>query len=211
MAWVNYHDILLDPYYSAFAVGGPEFETAEIGSQAGLSFSRPRRVDYISKYTIDYDELDDDRRDALRKFHLLRWGMAYAFKFLAPDDNTDKGIGVLVDSSLNPVSSVVSGQTYYLAKRYVDVVTYIRRIIKPNLTGLNILSGASPIAATVDASNGSVVPGVSASSISWTGQFYLVCKFTSDFNEMKSDETAISEWAGVGLREVLPIALGITP
>src|SRR6267378_1127412 len=206
MAWTNYHDVLLDAFYTNFAVGGPEHDTATIQSQSGIEFSRPNRYDYISRYTIDYAEMEDTRRKALRAFHILRWGTAYAFRFLGPDDSDDDGKGVLVNASLAPVSSVVSGQTYYLAKRYVDVVTYIRRIIKPDLSQtFSILSGATPIAATVDANDGHVVPGASASSITWAGHFHLPVKFTTAWNEMKTDETAISEWTGIGLRELLPI------
>jgi uncharacterized protein (TIGR02217 family) len=211
MSWINFHDILLDPYYTAFAIGGPELETAEIETQAGINFARPRRYDYISRYTIDYAELDNQRRKDIRKFHLLRWGKAFGFRFLAPDDSDDDGMGVLVDASMNVVSSVASGSTYYLAKRYVDVVTYLRRIVKPDLSQtFQILSSGAPIPATIDATDGHIVAGTSAGSITWAGHFHLPVRFTTDFNEMKTDETQISEWSGIGLRELLPIALGIT-
>lgn len=210
MAWINFDDVLLDPYYTNFAIGGPEFSTAIIDSQMGLEQGRVNRYDYISRYNIDYSSLNNQRRKDLRTFHLLRFGMAYGFRFLAPDDSTDDGKGVLLNSSLAEVSSLVGGQTYYLAKKYTDVRTYYRRIVKPVSGSIQLQYGGTNAASVLDASIGTLVPSGSGSSAKWVGPFHLPVRFTTDFNEMKTDETTNSEWSGIGLRELLPIALGIT-
>jgi len=210
MAWINFDDVLLDIYYTNFAIGGPEFSTALIDSQMGLEQARVNRYDYISRYTIDYSSLNNQRRKDLRTFHLLRFGMAYAFRFLAPDDSTDDGKGVILNAAGAEVAALVGGTTYYLAKKYTDVRTYYRRIIKPAAGTVQLKYGGVNAASVLDASNGSLVPTSSGNVPTWTGTFHLPVRFTTDFNEMKTDETTNSEWSGVGLRELLPIALGIT-
>lgn len=210
MAWVNFDDVLLDIYYTNFAIGGPEFSTALIDSQMGLEQARINRWDYISRYTIEYQSLKNQRRKDLRTFHLLRWGMAYGFRFLAPDDSTDDGKGVFLNAALVEVASLVGGQTYYLAKKYEDVRTYYRRIVKPQAGSIQLRYAGAPAAAVLNPAIGSIVPAVSGDAASWIGTFHLPVRFTTDFNEMKTDETTNSEWSGVGLRELLPIALGIT-
>jgi len=214
VAWINFDEVLLDPFYTNLARGGPEYATATIDTIAGVEQTRSSRYDYISRYQIDFAELSNQRRKDIRTFHILRFGMLYGFRFLAPDDSTDDGKGVLLDASGVQVSSVVNGSTYYLAKRYVDVRTYYRRIVKPIGgawgTAPQLLLAGSPAASTTNTTNGQIVAGANGNTPTWTGTFHLPARFLTDFSDMATDETTISEWTGIGLRELLPIALGIS-
>lgn len=137
---VTFDEILLDDAYSAIADGGPEFSTAMIrsGPGGGISSRAETREDYVSKYEISYAELTDDRRSDLRRFAILRKGMARGFRFNPPDDRTmtDEVIGWF-----NPASGEVerlastngTHDTFYLLKHYEDAGNnYTRRIVKPS-------------------------------------------------------------------------------
>lgn len=131
---------LLDPLYSAEASGGPEFASAIVRSgQGGAMANRnANREDYVSRYEIDYMELDSVRRKALRQFAILRNGMTRGFRFLAPDDHELEAERV---GWLNPATGEVEWieQTdgvitdYYLIRHYSDVCnSYTKRIVKPS-------------------------------------------------------------------------------
>ncbi len=136
----TFDEILLDTFYSAIADGGPEFATAIVnaGDGGNISFRNSNREDYISRYEIDFAEIESVRRKFLRKFSILRQGMARGFRFLAPDDDTLERENL---GWLNPATGEVEylAQTdgvltdYYLIKHYSDPGNYYtRRIVKPS-------------------------------------------------------------------------------
>lgn len=208
---ITFDDVLLNPAYSQFAKGGPQFANARSESTTGNMSVNISRQDYISEYEIGYVK---NKADAygLRAFHILRWGDGYAFRFLAPDDNNDDGKGILVDANGAQVSSVTNTSIYYLAKLYTDAGrSYIRRIIKPVSGQITIKLAGSPAAATIDYTNGKVTMGASGSTPTWTGNFHLAVMFITPFNDMQNEPSSVFIWTGIKVREVLPIALGISP
>lgn len=138
----TFDEVLLDPEYSAIAEGGPEFATAIVRSgQGGVIAGRGEvREDYLSEYEILYAEMDDTKRTAIRKFGILRKGMARGFRFLAPDDHEmeDENVGWLNPATgeveyltFTPASNTLD--TFYLIKNYSDPGNaYNRRIVKPS-------------------------------------------------------------------------------
>jgi uncharacterized protein (TIGR02217 family) len=128
---------LLDVYYSAKAEGGAEWATALIraGEGGAISSRAETREDYISRYEIFFGDLEFERQQQLRSFHILRKGMARGFRFLAPDDHllTDEQAGVLNDETGEIEVGVSDGaiDTVYAIKHYEDEENeYTRRIIK---------------------------------------------------------------------------------
>jgi uncharacterized protein (TIGR02217 family) len=136
----TFDEVLLSPFYSAIAEGGPEWATdiQRSGLGGAVSARNINREDYISKYEIEYAELSSDKLADLRKFAILRRGMARGFRFLAPDDKslTRERVSILNQTTgeierLTATDGVKT--TFYLVKFYQDDFTsYLRRILKPS-------------------------------------------------------------------------------
>lgn len=135
----TFDELVLDPFYSADAEGGPDFATAIIraGQGGSTAYRNSNREDYVSRYQIDFLELTAERQKALRKFAILREGMARGFRFLAPDDSSLETERVAV---YDPATGIFSRMTetdaettnFYLIKYYEDFYnSYLRRIVKP--------------------------------------------------------------------------------
>jgi uncharacterized protein (TIGR02217 family) len=218
---IPFDDVLLNPEYSALARGGPEFNNAYTQTIGGVPHVNINRWDYIGKYTIDYREMEETERRALRTFNLLRWANAYAFRFLAPDDYDDDGKGVLVDANHNVTNIVAGVTTYYMAKRYQDVRTYIRRIVKPAPGMITLKLGGSTIpldgsqGITLDNGTGAFTFSLAAAAAraglvpSWLGEFHIPAMFLNPYVEAAVDESVVSESVGLNITEVLPVAIGI--
>lgn len=253
MTWFNFNESLLDIYYTNLATGGPEFSTAIPDTSSGLELARIGRYDFISRYSIDYSEMKNQRRKDLRSFHIMNWGQGYGFRFLAPDDDNDDAKGFCVDATFTLKATVASGTlTYYLIKKYSLLdKTYYKRIIKPGwslassvyTSAVTLKIGATTVTfdQITNAADGAPDYGRSSAGVfggstgitlyfregrvvftggaataangqalSWVGTFHVPARFTTDWNQMRTDETTVSDWTGIGLRELLPIALGIT-
>lgn len=139
----TFDELLLDPYYSAFADGGPEFATAIVRSGEGGSIAHraANREDFVSRYEIEYAELERERQKALRSFGILRQGMARGFRFLPPDDSEFEleRVGVLnastgeVEPQSDDGTETGANQIFYLIRHYEDAYnSYTRRIVKPS-------------------------------------------------------------------------------
>ena len=128
--------IILPPYYSAEAVGGPEFATAVIRSGEGGSIAHRNvnREDPVSKYEIEYANLSKDKKNTLRSFAILRQGQARAFLFLAPDDSEliSHNVGFLNQTTgdfnyLDATDGMLTN--FYAIRSYSDPFTsYNRRL-----------------------------------------------------------------------------------
>lgn len=134
----SFDNVLLSILYSAIAGGGPEFATAIVRSGAGGAIAQRNinREDFISRYEIDYLELDAARRRELREFAVLRQGMARAFRFLPPDDNViNDVVGIKnTEGDIVPVYSTNGTVSrFYLVRHYSDPgYAYTRWITKPS-------------------------------------------------------------------------------
>ena len=136
----SFDNVVLDPFYSEIAEGGPEFGTAIIrsGPGGGISHRSENLEDYISRYEITYALLDRARRDALREFAILRKGRARGFRFPAPDtsDLFDEYVGALNPDTgeIQLVIQTDGSQTnFFVIKYYSDPANnYLRWITKPS-------------------------------------------------------------------------------
>ncbi len=129
----EFDELLLNPYYSAMARGGPSFSTIVTQTDTGISHRSVRRYDYIGKYTIDFKELEEAWREGLREFFILQWAQAYGFRFLAPDLNRLRD-ELLTDGHYNPatITAGVDPLALYIIKTYERLTRrYQRRIVKP--------------------------------------------------------------------------------
>jgi hypothetical protein len=239
---IEFDEVLLDPYYSSLAQGGPEFLTLNTSSLAGVEQTAVRRYHYVSRYKIDYAEVEEERRRALREFHILSFGMAYAYRFLAPDDSTLAG-ELVTDGAYNPAAVSADIADYYLIKTHRRLGrTYQRRIVKPAwdtiqlqvgdetfaveesaqsefgtpLYGGVLYGGGPEVGITLDYTTGIITLDAGARAAFAgrlmrvaAGSFHLPVTFGDDWNQMATDPTAISQWTGLTIKEMLPASLGI--
>lgn len=131
---------ILSPFYSAQADGGPDFASVIVrsGNGGAIAARNSNREDYVSRYEIEYAELTPAQRKDLRKFAILRDGMARGFRFLAPDESELERERV---GWLNPATGEVEylSETtgalseFYLVHHFSDQCNnYTRRIVKPS-------------------------------------------------------------------------------
>jgi hypothetical protein len=136
----SFDDVLLDVSYSNDASGGPGWVTAIIGSGEGgaIKHRAITAEDMRSQYKIDFSEVERDRRVGLYSFSVLRQGMARAFRFLAPDNNTLEGEPVARYNSTTGELEVVTSTNgtdteYYFVQHYQDIANeYLKRICCPS-------------------------------------------------------------------------------
>lgn len=214
----TFDEILLDPEYSALARGGPEWSTAIIQAPAsGFRQRNINRADYIGRWAISYDLLTSDGLKALYDFFLARRGMAYGFRFVAPEANEvpsaapeQFGTGDGVTTVFNLYRKHTSGPR-----------SYSRRIVKPMAGGLTYVPGASTISifvdgvlngtATVSSTTGAVTftaPPANNAVLTWAGEYHVPATFGSDRFEGQIDIGSTSIF-GIEIVEMLPAELGL--
>lgn len=212
------HECLLSECYSAPARGGPEFSTAIVSCPSGFRQRNINRQDHIGRWAIQYDLLDEDELLDLYNFFVARQGMAYLFRFLAPELNTiadanahQFGVGDGLTTTFNLVTRHVSGPT-----------TYTHRITKPMAGGLTYVSGASTIkifkdgvlqssGVTVSSTTGAVVFSVAPANgvlLTWSGTFHVPVSFGRDSFDGTFDLGGVSGF-GIEIVEALPAELGL--
>jgi hypothetical protein len=246
------HQVLLNPEYSNLARGGPENNNAFSLTSNNVPQVNISSPNYVGKYTIEYEEMEEEERIALREFIILRRNNAYAFLFLAPDDFEDNQRGVFLKADRSVATVVEAGVlSYYMAKLYQDAATsYKRRITKPSPganyegdLGTIVYLNDNPVSLTpapgledvplyaqalygqslmedtgisMDFAQGKLILTEAAAvayagqTLRWTGSFFIPAIFTSKFNEVAIDTSAVSSGKGINLMEVLPIGIGIT-
>lgn len=138
----TFDEVLLPTNYSAIASGGQEWSTAVVRSGEGGSIASraETREDSQGKYEIQFGLLAYAEQQALRSFHILRKGMARAFRFLAPDDYQlvaenvgwlNPATGEIEYLAATPASNTLD--EFYLVKHHSDQANfYTRRIVKPS-------------------------------------------------------------------------------
>jgi uncharacterized protein (TIGR02217 family) len=217
---MSFHEILLDVEYSALARGGPGFSTAVIPSASGLTKRNANRQDPVGRWAISYDLLDDDALRALYEFFVARKGMAYGFRFLAPEAHEIPaaspvrfGVGDGAATSFKLYRRITSGPT-----------TYDYQVCKPMAGGLTHVPGADTIKIykagalqtktthyTINSETG-VVTFVAAPAagqeLTWSGTYHVPARFNSDDFESEVDTGGVSAW-GIEVVEILPAELGL--
>jgi hypothetical protein len=136
----TFDETLFDPFYSDVADGGPEWATAIVraGQGGAIAHRGVSREDFISRYEINFKLLSKERRLALRKFAILRNGMARGFRFLAPDiqEIESETVGVL-NSDTGEIDLLTStdGSTdrfFVVQNLEDDANSYLRWHVKPS-------------------------------------------------------------------------------
>jgi uncharacterized protein (TIGR02217 family) len=116
---------------------------------------------------------------AIETLHEITEGGAFGFLMEDPKDN----------NAADGVMTLVSTHVYQLHKRYVEPVSTrfkTRKITRPRLSGLVVkVSGVTldPASYTLDPTTGRItIPGSTpaASTLTWTGLFYLPVHFMDD-------------------------------
>lgn len=214
----TFNEVLLDIYYSAQARGGPEFSTAIVSAPSGFRQRNINRADHIGRWTINYDLLDEDALRTLYDFFVAHRGMAYGFRFLAPEFHAIADANAHRFGTGNGTTT-----TFYLSTRHtVGGLTYDHRITKPMAGGLSHVSGSSTIkifkdgveqasGVTVSSTTGAVVFSSAPANnavLTWSGTFHVPVTFDRDSFDGQVDIGDISSF-GIGLIEMLPAELGI--
>jgi uncharacterized protein (TIGR02217 family) len=213
-----FDEVLLNPEYSALARGGPEWSTAIISCPSGFKQRNINRADFIGRWAISFDLLDADGLKELYDFFVARRGMAYGFRFVAPEAQEvpttapeQFGTGDGSETEFQLVRVHTSGPR-----------SYTRQIVKPMAGSLAHVPGASTI--KIYANGSEVMSGVSVNSttgvvtftspptnghaLTWSGEYHVPVTFGSDRFESQIDIGSTSLW-GVELVEMLPVELGL--
>jgi len=214
----TFDEVLLNPEYSALARGGPEFSTAIIEAPAsGFKQRNINRADFIGRWAISYDLLTAAALKELYDFFVARRGMAYGFRFVAPEANA-------VSDAAREQFGTGDGTTavFNLYRKHTSGPrSYSRRIVKPMAGGLTYVAGSSTIqiyvdnvlngTATVSSTTGAVTftsPPANNAVLTWSGEYHVPVCFGSDRFEGQIDIGSTSVF-GIELVEMLPVELGL--
>lgn len=122
---------------------------------------------------------ETDYADVLKHFHMAR-GRFHTFPLKDPVDyRVQQSQGVIrLDQDDSP-------STPQLYKQYgTGTYAYYRRITRPKQGTLTLVSGGSPLTEgvdyTIDYDTGAVTTGVAIAGITWTGEFYVPCRYDMD-------------------------------
>jgi uncharacterized protein (TIGR02217 family) len=213
-----FDEVLLNPEYSPLARGGPEFSTAIVACPSGFKQRNINRADFIGRWAISFDVLDPDALKLLYDFFVTRKGMAYGFRFLAPEAH-------FVPASIPELFGVGNSVqiAFNLSRRHTSGPrSYDRRIVKPMAGGLTHVPGANTVkiydngveqnsGVTVNSTTG-VVTFISAPlvghTLTWSGDYHVPATFGSDKFESQIDIGSTSVF-GVEIVEMLPVELGL--
>lgn len=214
----TFDEVLLNEEYSALARGGPEWSTAIISAPAsGFKQRNINRADFIGRWIISYDLLTADALKNLYDFFLARRGMAYGFRFTAPEANN-------IPTSAPEQFGTGDGATtvFNLYRKHISGPrSYSRRIVKPMAGGLSYVSGSSTISiyvdgvlngsATVSSTTGAVTFAAAPANnavLTWAGDYHVPATFGSDRFEGQIDIGSTSVF-GIEIVEMLPVELGL--
>jgi uncharacterized protein (TIGR02217 family) len=215
---IEFDEVLLDSEYGARARGGPEFSTAVITAVSGVRQRNANRLDFIGRWAIAYDVLTPDSLYDLYKFFVCRQGMAYGFRFLAPEAHSVPSTAAEQFGTGNGVTT-----TFQLQRQWTSGPrTYTKKIIKPMAGGLTYVSGASEVkiydngtevtsGVSVSSTTGVVtftIPPTNTHILTWSGTYHTPVMFGRDAFESEIDIGSTSLW-GVDIIEILPQELGL--
>lgn len=120
-----------------------------------------------------------DYADVLKHFHMAR-GRFHTFPLYDPVDHTvQQAQGkVILDQDESP-------STPQLHKRYgTGTYAYDRRITRPKQGTITMLSSGTPLTEgadyTIDYNTGAVTTAYSISTLAWSGEFYVPCRYDID-------------------------------
>lgn len=217
---ITLDEVLLNIEYDADGPprGGPEFSTGIITVPAGLTQRNINRLDFIGRWGINYRLLKPDQLQELYNFFVCRHGMAYGFRFLAPEAHE------VLASAPEQFGTGGAGATVFQLQRVhtSGPRTYTRKIVKPMAGGLTYVPGANTIKIYVNGAE--QTSGVSVSSttglvtftsapsngavLTWSGQYHVPALFGRDQFEGEIDTGSTSVF-GIDIVEVLPVDLGL--
>jgi uncharacterized protein (TIGR02217 family) len=211
-------EVLLDVEYGPKARGGPEFSTAIISAPSGVRQRNLNRLDFIGRWAISYDLLTADQLKLLYDFFVCRQGMAYGFRFLAPEAHEVQASAPEQFGTGNGVQTVFQLQRVHTS----GPRTYTRKIVKPMAGGLAHVPGVNTIkiyvngieqvaGVTVNSTTGAVTfatPPANAAVLRWSGTYHVPATFGRDQFESEIDLGSASLF-GIDIVEVLPVELGL--
>jgi uncharacterized protein (TIGR02217 family) len=214
----EFDEVLLNPEYSALARGGPEFSTAIVSCPSGFKQRNINRADHVGRWAISYDLLTEEALKELYDFFVARRGMAYGFRFLAPEAHEVQasapeqfGTGDGADTTFQLQRVHTSGPR-----------SYTRQIVKPMAGSLTYVPGTSEIkiyanaveqtsGVTVSSTAGIVTFSVAPANgvvLTWSGVYHVPVTFGRDTFESQIDIGSTSLF-GIEIVEMLPVELGL--
>lgn len=228
-ATITFDNILLDPAYSDYAKGGPEYVTGREGSpQSGVFYNTIHRLDGLFRGEIDYTLLDDTLLEAINEFFRGGFGRGIGFRFAPPYDYS------MTDEVQYTADGRASFKIYKTYNRPGSSIVDVKRIVLPVGAGLFMHDGVTPRANTVVVKvNGVVQPanyysvnttvvGPTLGEVTWaagrapasglvtvTCEYDLPAMFDADHFNASVDETTNSEVRGLPIIEINHTSLGI--
>lgn len=157
-------------------VCGPGFNTRVNTLANGNEFRNKAQKYPKLRATADIGAFNEKDREELRNILYVTAGQWGAFRFLDPTDN------VVSDELL--ITPIGTRTPVQLTKTYVfgpnEMVRKIQGAVSATVTMLN---GVTPIPGIIDETKGLFTPNANwpATSASWSGQFDVWMRFTSDY------------------------------
>jgi uncharacterized protein (TIGR02217 family) len=221
---VDFDEVLLNPEYSEFAKGGPEYVTGiERSPHSGIYYATVHRLDAIWRGEIDYSLMSPTQLDGLNEFFRGGFGRAVGFRFAPPYDYT------MTDEPQAVCNGATQYKIYKSYSRPGSLRVDKKRVVKPVGPGLFWYDGVTARQNTcvvklngvvdnrwlIDSAQGLIKWNGTAGTQPTSGTLTLTCEYdlpmmldVDHFNP-SVDDTTNSEVTGLPLVEILPAALGI--
>lgn len=212
-----FDEVLLNPEYSPLARGGPEWSTAIVSCPSGFRQRNINRADFIGRWAIDYELLDEEGLKALYDFFVARRGMAYGFRFLAPEANRvpasapeQFGTGNGAQAAFNLSRKHTSGPRSYDRRIVKPMAGGLAHVLGPSVTKIYVNGIEQTFGVTVSSTTGIVTftaPPANGAVLTWSAtEYHVPACFGSDKFESQIDIGSKSVF-GIEIVEMLPVEL----
>ena len=174
-----YSDVIVPN--NILTAGGVQGQSIRVNSRVPLGDTGYMAInavwaDTMRQYTMGIKPMSLTNWQAIQALFDVTKGGAFGMLMEDPVDH----------SCTTGVATLVSAGVYQLWKRYTNAVssrTYDRKITRPRLAGFAITTSGTPITSyTLDVTTGQItIPSApSASTLAWTGLFYVPVHFMED-------------------------------
>jgi uncharacterized protein (TIGR02217 family) len=198
---MTYHNDLFPINIAYGARGGPQFNTTvhELASgyeKRNINWSKAR-----CRYNVAFQNRNPAAMSAILDFFYARFGRAHSFPFLDHKDhkilNQQIGLGDGATTAFQIMKTYTSGGASYNRK--------ITKIIPASITTVTV-GGTPTTAYTLDVLTGLITftsaPAASAPIVINEVQFYVHCRFETDYMDIQLNNFEAETWQDIYIVEI---------